>query len=187
MTEDSVQEMYNNYSELPLASYNCAKYLLNNNDLLWKLLYYSDPNAYKNDSAHPVLSGSSKGALIYNGDPDETKYRVFFDVGQDDAWMGANCVLRIAPYNIDPTNHIYGQVSMLFQCYAAYKINTLSNYNIRTLKVIQQVLETLNGADVGAGIGRLYFDARASRYCNMKIGGQINFKSYNLVMCNWIA
>ena len=186
MTEDSRQEMYNEYEELPLASYNCAKYLLENNELLWKLLYYSDPNAYKNDSSHPNLTTAQKGALIYDGNPVETNYRVFFDAGQDDAWTGANCVLRIAPFDIEPTNHIYGKVGMLFQCYAAYKINTLSNYNIRTLRVIQQVLKTLNGAEIG-GIGRLFFDARASRYCNMKIGGQINFKSYNLVMCNWIA
>jgi len=186
MVEDSRQEMYNNYSELPLISYNCAKYLLENNDLMWKLLYYTDPNAYKNDSDHPNLTTSQKGSLIYNGSPDETQFRVFFDIGQDDAWTGSSCILRIAPFDINPTNHIYGNVSMIFQCYATYKINTLSNYNTRTIKVIQQVLETLNGSDIG-GIGRLYFDSRASRYCNMKVGGQINFKSYNLIMCNWIA
>jgi len=185
MTTDSRKDTYNKFENLPLLSSNCIEYLLNNNDLVWKLLKYTDRDAYKNDSAHPNLTKAQKGALIYNGMPEQNSFRVFMDVGQDDAFTEDACILRITPSEVIPVNYIYGNVSMAFEIYCSYKINTMSNSHTRLNTVAQQIIETFNGAEIG-GLGRLYFDARASSRCRMTLVGQTNFKGNVVVMCNWI-
>jgi hypothetical protein len=182
---DSTKEIYNKYTDLPLFSYNCIKYLMDNNELIWKLLNYTDKNAYKNDSTHPNLTKAQKGALIYDGSPDETGYRVFLDVGQDDAISTAICIMRVSPVEIVPTNHIVGNVVMAFEILCHNSINTLSNYSTRVVSITQQLLEVLNGAYV-SGLGRLYFDRKASAKCRVTASGQIPFKGSVLVFCNWI-
>jgi hypothetical protein len=186
MTTDQVKEVYNKYTDLPSFSYKCIKYLLNNNDMIWKLLYYTDKDAYKNDSTHPNLTKTQKGNLIYDGSPDQTPYRVFLDVGQDDSWSSETCILRVSPSELIPTNYIYGYVSMAFQVLAHSKINTLSNYTTRVISITQQLIESLNGENID-GIGRIYFDNRASRACKMNISGQTPFKGAATIFCNWIT
>jgi hypothetical protein len=183
---DNRKEVYNKYTELPNLSYNCIKYLMDNNDTVWKLLKYNDNNAWKNDSDHPNLTKAEKGALIYDGSPAETDFRVFSDVGSDEPWTIQACILRITPIELVPTNYIYGQVSMLFECYVNYKINALSNYSTRLNMVTQQLLEVFNGQEIG-GLGRLFFDSRASSRCRMTIGGKIPFKGNALILTNWMA
>jgi hypothetical protein len=185
-TTDPIQEVYNKYTDLPLFSYNCIKYLMDNNELIWKLLNYTDKNAYKNDSNHPNLTKAQKGALIYDGSTDETPYRVFLDVGQDDAISSEICIIRISPVELVPTNHIYGNVAMAFEILCHNKINTLSNYSTRVVTISQQLLEVFNGADI-SGLGRLYFDRRASAKCRVTASGQIPFKGSVIVLCNWIT
>ena len=185
---DERKEIYNKYEDLPMLSYNCIQYLMNNNDLVWKLLKYADENAWKNDSVHPNLTLEQKGELINNGspDPDHEKFRVFMDVGQDDAWTNEACILRVTPIELIPKNHIYGVVVMGFEIYSHYKINQLSNYTTRLNTIVQQIIEVFNGQEVG-GLGRLFFDATASSRCRMSISGQIPFKGNAVVMANWVT
>jgi hypothetical protein len=187
MTDDR-KSVYNKYEELPNLSYSCLKYLLDNNELIWKLLKYTDKDAYKNDSAHPNLTKQQKTQLINDGtpDPDNSKFRVFMDFGQDDAWTIQACILRITPIEIIPVNHIYGNVAMVFETYSHYQINQLSNYTTRINTITQQLLEMFNGQEIG-GLGRLYFDAKTSSRCRMSVAGQIPFKGNAIVLCNWMA
>jgi len=184
-TTDARKDSYNKFENLPLLSYNCIKYLMDNNDTVWKLLKYTDRDAYKNDTTHPNLTKAEKGALIYNGMPNQNDYKIFLDVGQDDAITTESAILRIHPMELTPVNYVYGNVSMAFECYAPFKANTLSNYQTRVITIIQQIIETFNGAEIG-GLGRLYFDSRASSRCRMTLAGQINFKGNVAVFCNWI-
>lgn len=186
MTTDTIKEMYNKFEEFPDISYNCIEYMMNNNELIWKLLKYNDKDAWKSDSKHPNLTKAQKGALIYDGSPDDTSFRIFFDIGQDNSWTEQACILRITPIEIVPKNHVYGNVSVGFQVYSHYKINQLSNYKTRLNIVTQQLISVFNGQEVG-GLGRLYFDARANSACRMTIGGQIPYKANNITMCNWVA
>ncbi len=181
------KETYNKYSEFPDISYNITKYLMNNNELIWKLLKYNDKDAWKNDSAHPNLTTAQKGALINDGtpDPDHSKFRVFFDVGQDDAWVSEATILRITPSDLIPVNYVTGKITVALECYAHYKINTLSSYRTRVNTIAQQLIETLNGQEVG-GLGVLHFDARASNRCKMSVVGQIPFKGMVILMSNWV-
>jgi hypothetical protein len=185
-TFDGTKDMYNQFKDLPTFSYECIKYLMNNNDLVWKLLKYNDKDAWKSDASHPNLSIAQKGALIYNGASDQTPFRVFLDFGQDSAMTEQGAFLRISPVELIPKNYIQGNVTMAFEIYTHYLCNTLSNYQPRLDTMVQQLIEVFNGADI-SGLGRIYFDARANPKCRMSIGGEIPFRGKIITMCNWIA
>jgi hypothetical protein len=180
--------IYNKYESFPDLTYNCIDYLLKNNELIWKLLKYTDNDAYKNDASHPNLTIAQKGSLINDGtpDPEYDKFRVFLDVGQDNTITKELCILRIEPVKLIPTNHIYGNIAIAFEVYSHYKINTMSNYKTRIDVITQQLIEVFNGEEIG-GLGQLYYNARASRECSTIITGQIPLKGKSTVMCNWIA
>lgn len=182
MTIDQTKLEYNTYDEYPNLAYNTITYLMNNNELIWKLLYYNDSDAWN----QPNLTHSQKASLIYDGSPDETKFNVFMDPGQDYAWTRETTVLRVYPADLYPTNYIYGEVLMAFETYSYYKVNHMSNYQVRTDVIIQQLLATLNGGEIG-GLGRLYFDMSASPKHRVTPIGQLPWKGKGLVMSNYIT
>jgi hypothetical protein len=186
--EEMIKEGYNKFSDYPLFAYHCMSYLIDNtnSELLWKLLYYNDNNAWKNDSSHPNLTKIQKGELIYDGSPDETKYRAFLDFGMDNPWDIEACQIRISPVTLNPQNYVIGNILMGFEVYCHFKINTLSNYQTRIDTITQLLISAFNGQNID-GIGKLYFDARANRACNTTIIGQIPFKGKRTIMCNWIT
>ena len=186
MDETLRKESYNKYSQYPLFAYNCVSYLIDDDDseLLWKLLYYNDVNAWKSDTDHEDLTKTEKAALIYAGQMNQEDFRVFLDTGMDNAWTKEACLLRVGPYNIVPGLQTIGSVSIIFDVYCHYKLNMLSNYQTRIDTVTQQVIEALNGQTI-AGIGRLYFNSRASRQCKSVPIGQIPFRGRRTIMCNW--
>lgn len=179
---DTTKEVYNKYTELPNLSYNCISYLKNNDDYIWKLLKYNDADCWKK----PNLTEKEKISLIYNGQPKETDYRVFYDVGADDSWNIEACILRISPLAIIPTNYIYGEVTMGFEVYSHYKINHLSNYQTRIDSISQRLIEVFNGAEIG-GLGRLFFDKRRGSPSKSTIIGSIPYKGRATIMCNHIG
>ena len=77
-------ESYNNFETLPSIAYNCVTYLMDNDEEIWRMLAYSDAEAL-NPNAHSNLTVEQKKSLIYNGEDDITSYRVFMDMGMDDA------------------------------------------------------------------------------------------------------
>lgn len=173
---------YNDYKDFPNLAYNAIKLLIAENQTIWKLLAYNDYMAFQK----PDLTHAEKAALIYNGNEDETKFRVFQDIGQPDVWTHEACVLRISPYSIYPDNHIVGTIGVMFEIYCHYKINHLGNYTTRIDTVAQQLIEVFNGAEIG-GIGRLFFDRRASADCRLLPAGQSPYRGKWLVMSNKAA
>jgi hypothetical protein len=177
---DARKDQYNKFSMFPLAPYNVIKYLMANEEELWKILKYQDPDAWNK----PDLTLEDKANLVYAGQPNETDYRVFMDSGNDNAWTVEACILRVTNLNLIPNNYVYGSLSIGFQVYSHYKINTMSNYTVRTDYVTQRLIEALNGSDID-GIGRLYFDFKASTLTKSVIIGAIPFKGRATVMCNY--
>jgi hypothetical protein len=173
---------YNKFTEFPNLSYNCITYLLDNNELIWKLLKYNDSNAWSKDD----LTAEEKRLLIYSGQPDQTNYRVFMDLGNDDSWNEQTSILRISPIELNPVNYIVGSIYMGFEIYVHYSCNHLSNYKARTNVIAQQMIETFNGVEIG-GLGRLYFDSNYSSRCTARMIGQIPYKGMAVVMCNYLA
>jgi len=174
---------YNTFEPFPLVSYNVITHLMENNELLWKLLKYNDPDAWKSNSEHPNLTKAEKGALIYDGQFQKlNNFRVFLDIGQDQAFTKEACIHRVSPVDLYATNYVYGDLVLGLEVYCHYEINMMSNYQTRTDAVTQQLIETLNGAEI-EGVGQLFFDR--TRYGGKSsVIGQIPFKGRGTIMCN---
>lgn len=179
MTIDIVQQSYNKITSLPQLSYNITSYLMDNDDLIWRLLKYTSPDAW-NENVCNNLTKAEKGALIWKGFGKETDYRVFFDVG-DESWTDQATILRIMPVEVVPTNYVYGCVSIGFQVYTHKELSALSDYSTRNVSIIQRLIDVLNGADI-EGIGRMFFNIKYSTRCRISVIGQPPMKGMSLIM-----
>lgn len=173
---------YAQYEDYDILPYRCVKYLMDNDEVIWRLLKYNTPNAW-NETECPNLTQAEKGALIYNGSDNTANFRVFLDRGQPDVNTFTNCELRIANYSIFPENRTVGTMSLIFECYPHYKTNHLSNYKTRGDMIIKRLLQVFNGATIG-GIGKLYFDRTASESVRQELGGQLPYLGKWMIMSN---
>ena len=185
-TESDNKIPYNKFTDFPKLAANCINYLITNEQLIWRLLAYNDPDAYKLDSDHPNLTSAQKRALIYSGEPDQIPFRIFMDLGSDTARDDQVTMLRIAPVELIPVNKIYGYVSVGFEIFSHFRVNTLSNHQTRTDTICQRLIENFNGQEIG-GLGKLHFDAMANSKSRSQLIGAVPFKGRGLIMCNWIT
>lgn len=167
---------YDGYDEL---SYLCIKYLMDNDDVVWKLLKYLDRDAW----SKPNLTESQKAELIYKGSDDASLYKVFLDSGVPDVITREDCIIRLSPHSIFPENRTIGTVNMVFEVYSHYHINTLSNYKTRIDMITKRFLQVFNGADI-TGFGKMYFDRMASAQDRLEAGGQLPHKGRWMIMSN---
>lgn len=171
---------YNKFEQLPQLSYNIISYVLNNNENLWKLLKYEESDALDKSN----LTYDNKIALIYNGDVENlTDYRVFMDSFNDDAFDKTCSLFRVFPINIIPENRLIGNIDIGIQVMCHNKINQLNNYQTRIITMLQEVIQTLNGKDIGVGLGKIFFDREGNR-SNMARLELFNkhFVGYTLIM-----
>ncbi len=176
---------YNTFSLLSELPYNCVAYLIDNNELIWKLLAYNDPNAWREDASHPVLSKVEKGALIYDGLKEQTSCRVFMTTGLDSSWKEQHSQLRISILEGTPVNSVFGNVLIGMEIYVHSQIIQLSNYKTRTDMLIGELIDVFNGAEIG-GLGKLYFDASKNYRCRLTTIGYAPYIGKAVVFCNWV-
>ena len=168
---------YNQFQDLDVVSMNCINMLMDESEIVWKLLYYNDRDAWNKSN----LTKAQKRSMIYGGEDDETKYRVFMDIGQNDAWTQESCVIRISPHSAIGKNRTVGILTVSFEVFAHYKINTLSNYKTRVEMITKEFFRIFNGARIG-GLGQLYFDGMANPTDRMIQASQIPFKGKQVFM-----
>ena len=167
--------LFEGYDEIP---YQIINHLMDNNETIWKLLQYETPDAYlKGD-----LQKEDKARLIYAGQEDSSQYKVYMDVGQPDAFTKEVSMLRIANWNVAPKNRTVGIATVSFQIYCHYKVNHLSNYRTRNDMLVQQVIQTMNGVLLNAGLGRFYFDGKRELTDRMILTGQIPYSGKQVFM-----
>ncbi len=162
---------YAKYEFLPKIAYECVKKLLEENELVWKLLKYTTPDAYSLSN----LTKAEKGALIWKGDGTTNNFNVFMDGGLPDPEMKEVTILRISPYQLFPKNRSVGDIAMIMEVYSHHKINTMNNYETRVARIMQQLIETFNGAEIG-GMGLMNFSKQGLSAVRVEEGGQIPFK-----------
>jgi len=172
------QESYNRFYKFDEYSYNIAMYLMNNNEMIWKLLKYDDADAWNK----PNLTFEEKGSLIYAGQSDGTPFKVFFDSGIPDVWTKESTIMRIYPYGIRPLNRTVSTSLVCFETYSHYRLNTLSNYKTRTVVIISEILKTLNGIEIDGGLGALFFDQSRDLGDKLLQSGSQPFKGYSVYM-----
>lgn len=154
---------FNQLSTLPTLSYNCINKLMSSNELIWKLLKYKEPDAWKK----PNLTKSEKMSMIYNGQGTQSDFHVFMDDGQIDVFNQQTTLLRIFPSEIFPIDRVMSDVYVAFQVLSYYDINHLTNYQTRVDTIIAEIVKTFNGVSIN-GAGQLTFDRTSFPRC--KIG-----------------
>ncbi len=170
------KEAYSSFSIFPKLSYNCIKILMEQNELVWKLLKYTEPDAWdKSDLTH-----EEKAALIYTGQQDTSMYNVFMDGKQPDVLMKEVTLLRVMPYYAVGMNRTLGYIEISMEVFSHYKINHLSNYQTRIDTIAGELLNIFNGIDVG-GIGLLSFDKSADQSSRLFEAGQIPFGGKQII------
>jgi hypothetical protein len=170
---------YAQYEDFDNYAYNCVKHLMDNDEVVWKLLKYKTPDAWN----QPNLTRAEKAALIYAGQDDASKFNVFLDQGQPDAETSEGCIIRISPHSVFPDNRVYGTVSMILETYSNYHINTLSNYKTRVDMITKRLIQVFNGSSVG-GLGKLFFDRMGSESNRLEGGGNLPWRGRWLIMSN---
>lgn len=170
---------YNKYTEIRSMIYNILSYLIIENEEIWKLLKYDTPDALSN----PNLTQEEKSELIYNAQEDETPYRIFRSPFVSDAFVVQNTQLRAYITSGIPTNRTVGQVNFAFEMLTHVKLVNLETYENRLEVMFQQMIETLNGKEIG-GIGVLFFNKDASSYDAVRLNlyNNKNYIGYTLVM-----
>lgn len=180
MTIDIIgSDAYAKYASLDSLPYNCVKYLMENNEMVWKLLAYNTSDAWNK----PDLTWNEKVALIYDGSDDTSKYHVFLSQGEPDVVWGEQSQIRISTYSVFPDNRTIGTISMLFESYCHFKVEHLSNYKTRNDMISQIFIQTFNGINI-AGIGRLHFNVLGNQNDRREISGQQPFKGSYIIMSN---
>ena len=146
--------------------------------MIWKLLKWTTSDAWKKTDLTPA----EKAALIYSGQEDSSNYNVFMDVGQPDAFTREICMLRVSNWHITPKNRTVGILTVSFQIYSHYKINHLTNYKTRNDVIVEEILKTMNGAELKNGLGLFYFNGKRELTDRMINTGQIPFPGKQIFM-----
>jgi hypothetical protein len=170
------QSAYNDFGQFSKLSYRCIKYLMDSNELVWKLLKYQDADAWNK----PNLTQIEKGDLIYAGQEDTSMYHVFMDNKQPDVLVKEISLLRIAPHYAVGLNRTVGYIEVSMEVFSHYKINHMSNYQTRIDTITEELLALFNGADV-AGIGLMSFDKMADQSSRLFQAGQIPFGGKQII------
>jgi len=173
---------YNTFQGLDEISMNCIGILMDESEIVWKLLKHKTNDAWD----RPNLTKSEKRALIYNGNGDESLFNVFLDIGQNDSFTREDCIIRISPHSAVGKNRTVGLLLVSFEVFSHYKINTLSNYKTRVEMITQEFFRVFNGARVG-GLGQLFFDGFRDPLDRMIQGGQLPFRGKQTFMSTNIA
>ena len=142
-------DAYGDFEVFAKLSYSCIKYLMNNNELVWKLLKYTGPDAWKKSN----LTQAEKGALIYRGQQDSSDYHVFLDTKQPDVYVDETTILRISPSYAIGLDRVVGYIEVSMEVFSHYKINHLSNYQTRVDTIAGELLGVFNGVNLQAGTG----------------------------------
>lgn len=173
------KEAYNSYAQVPNFSYRIIEHLMTNEkaETLWKLLKYNDADAYNK----PNLTAQEKAALIYKGVGTQDNFSVFLDFQSQDAVAKVKTVLRIYPGEFYPQTRTTGIQGINLEVLTEHTINHLADYTTRVERIVQVLIEVLNGVDVG-GVGVLFLDAQASHFCRITSMGVGSFKGKVIVM-----
>lgn len=175
-------DAYNDFRIFSKVPYTCIKKMMDENELIWKLLKYPTPDAWNK----PVLSQKEKAELVYNGEGSEANYHVFMDGKQPDVLMEQIAMIRIMPNYAVGMNRTIGLVQVSMEVFSHYKINHLSNYTTRVDTITEELLALFNGSQIG-GIGRLTFSKMADNSSRLFEIGQIPFGGKEIIFSTFTA
>lgn len=174
---------FNVYTEMPSIPFKIIRYLVENNDDIFKLLKYDTMDALTKDP----LSIDEKLDLLYTDQDSEDGYRVFLKPLVDDAIPNACSQLRLYKVSMSPEDNLNGVVCYEFDIICGAKISHVYDREgipcSRIDLIEMELLKMLNGYDE-FGFGYLQFNKELSRSCTerLAISNSKTFFGGSLVM-----
>jgi hypothetical protein len=181
-TQDIGEYAYNDFQNFNQISYNCIKYMMVNNELIWKLLKYTTPDAWNKEN----LTQEEKAKLIYAGQQDSSKFNVFMDGKQPDVLVNEISMVRIMPHYVMGLNRTVGLIEVSMEVFSHYKINHLSNYTTRIDTIAGELLCLFNGTNMGT-LGLMAIDRMIDQSSRLFQAGQIPFGGKQIVFATYSA
>lgn len=174
--------LYNQYSALPYIPYNILKYLVENNENIWKLLKYNTYDALSKEN----LTHDEKIALLWTQQDNQERYRVFLTNLLSNMIPDATSMLRIYRIGTTPINHLLGTSVYEFDMLFGDKIAMVEYENTpcnRADVFEMELLKTLNGKEV-SGVGVLQFNQKVSVLSRsvMNIGNDKTYTGISILM-----
>lgn len=190
----TISNGYNNYRPIRYIPDAIINHLMANNEIIWKLFKYNTPDAL----LKPNLSIKEKQDLIYTGFEwngerwvldESTDKAIWKQPFNDNINVEAQTMMHIFLSNIHPDDRVVGTAYYTIELITHMQcIPILSNLGDgnneksvtsenRIEVLTQQVLECLNGAQIGS-IGRLFFDLNGG-HLTKSSAGLYNNRNYS--------
>ena len=185
---------YNRFEAIDNATKIITDYLVKNNEDLWKLLYYIEPNVLPLSQAN--LTNAQKAQMICT-DPyainESVDKNVLFQTVFDEAFSTAIPQLRFEVGDIVPIDPYRAYINIDFQIIVPVKQDIFTApYNSvarRSDAIFRELVKTLNGVEIPNSLfhGKLFMDRMAPSGAGRKTGSyrqQMN-KSYTGRWCTF--
>ena len=179
------QTIFNKFRQLPFVPYNIIMHLAQDTNIenFWKLLKYDDYGAL----SKPNLSYEEKMKMIWNNNADQNNYNIFLTPLIEDSVLTAKTILKLYRMNTEPNNGRIATLTYRFDVLYGGKISLVEYEGApcnRADVMEMEIMNSLNGADIGGTIGFLQYNDELSRLCGSSaaIGNNQTFAGISIVM-----
>jgi hypothetical protein len=182
-----LRQTFNKFVSLPSVPYKIIAYLAENNDRLFKVLYYNDIDAL----SKPNLTLEQKMDMIYVDEGKEVEKHLFLKPLVGEEMVDSQSQLRIYKYAISPIDAMSAVVNYRFDIITGSKISLVYDEDIlcSRLDIIEsEILNTLNGIDLfGTGYFQFNRDLSTQDKQILTLSNSKNFFGSILIMSiRWI-
>ncbi len=147
---------FNKFTTLPSVPYKILSYLAENNERIFKALYYQGADALD----QPDLTLEQKLDMIYVDEGKEIDKHLFLKPLIGEEMIDSVTQLRLYKYGISPTDAMTSVITYRFDIITGSKVSLIydNNIPISRLDFIEtELLNTLNGIDL-FGTGKFQFN-----------------------------
>ena len=147
---------FNKFTTLPSVPYKILSYLAENNERIFKALYYQGSDAL----SQPDLTLEQKLDMIYVDEGKEIDKHLFLKPLIGEEMVDSVTQLRLYKYGISPTDAMTSVITYRFDIITGSKVSLIydNQIPINRLDLIEaELLNTLNGVDL-FGTGKFQFN-----------------------------
>lgn len=149
--------IFNKYTSLPSVPYKIISYLAQNNDNIFKALYYQGSDAL----SQPNLTLEQKIDMIYVDEGKEVEKNIFLKPLIGEEMIDSATQLRIYKYGISPIDNMTSVINYRFDIITGSKISLIYDEDdipcSRLDFIESELLNALNGIDL-FGTGKFQFN-----------------------------
>lgn len=179
--------VFNTYTSLPSVPYKIISYLAQNNERIFKALYYQGSDALE----QPDLTLEQKLDMIYVDEGKEIDKNIFLKPLIGEEMIDSVTQLRLYKYGISPIDNMISVINYRFDIITGSKISLIYDDGVPCSRldfIETELLNTLNGVDL-FGTGKFQFnrDLSTSDKQILTLSNSKNFFGSILIMSvRWV-